>query len=98
LINVLDHLAHGQAQLFTFFERINDLLIKRPISLPDCVVISQIRQVHVANAFCVDDQSTGCNKRVNHVIDRLEDVIAADVVVLRDGHGCIVVGLGIMPI
>jgi len=55
VLDVFDHLAHGQAQVLTFFERVDDLLVKCHFSLPNCMVVSQVRQVHVAGAIYVED-------------------------------------------
>lgn len=58
----------------------------------------QVHQVHVVGAVRTDDQLVSCHRHVNHVVDRQDDVAAADAVVLLDGHGRLIARLGIVLI
>jgi hypothetical protein len=69
VLKALDHLAHGQAQVFAFFKGVDDLLVERPLPLPDRVVTGQVHQVHVAGVVCVDNQSVNYNEHVSRVVD-----------------------------
>jgi hypothetical protein len=40
------------------------------------MVISQVRQVHVAGVVHASDLSAGCDRHISRVVDRQDDVIA----------------------
>ncbi|CAM6008901.1 unnamed protein product [Sphagnum balticum] len=71
-------------------------LFERPFPLLGHVVAGQVRQVHVAGAIHVDDQSASCDGCVSRVVDRQEDVTTMEAVVLQDGHGHVLARLGAM--
>ncbi len=50
--------------------------------------------MHVVGVVHTNDQLANCDRHVNHVVDRQDDVAAMDVVVLLDGHGRLISRLG----
>ncbi|CAK9857764.1 unnamed protein product [Sphagnum jensenii] len=96
VLDVFNHSAHDQAQVLAVLEQVDDLLVEHHFPLIGCVVASQVRQVHIAGAVSINNQSTSWDGRVSCVIDQQDDVAIADVITLRDNHDHIIAHMGAM--